>query len=348
MKKRGELSSGQIVTIVLAIAGFIIILIFLSILFDDGGESDRELCRLSVLARATSPLNSLQASVPLKCATEKICVSESGRKDSCRQFLGEDNVRMIKLKGNDLEKARIIEKEAAESMYFCWSMMGQGKLNIFKGSERDVVSKAIFSDILNIEERGYPTCVVCSRFAIAEDIPKSTLDLVDVNRYLEEEVIPFPGASETYLQAFTDRQVRSFPSSFYEMASIGKDGDRLDSAKQNNQIAFVFMQILASESVVDSVVKTLGTNALLAGGAAITTKGASVSNPWVIGAQGLGIAIAGTVSGVNAYETRQLAASYCGSFTGESQTSGGCSLIAPVDYKVSNVNSLCHFIEGSP
>ena len=88
--KKGDLTSFQIINIVLAIAGFVVVLIFLSILFSDRGETDREVCRLSILTRATAP-DILQANVPLKCKTEKICITTKLFGGECNQFLGEEN-----------------------------------------------------------------------------------------------------------------------------------------------------------------------------------------------------------------------------------------------------------------
>ena len=157
--KRGELTSSEILSIIFAIAGFIIILIFLAVIYDAGtGEDTRELCRLSVLTRASAPFNSVQASVPLKCATEKVCISTSGKKDACPEFIGEANVRGVKLEGESVvEKADVIEKEYADAMYFCWSMMGKGQLNVFKNSE---ISSSLFSDLLGTTPKVYPTCVI--------------------------------------------------------------------------------------------------------------------------------------------------------------------------------------------
>lgn len=192
--KRGEMTSSQIITIVLAIAGFIVVLIFLAILFDDRGSGDRELCKFSVLTRATSPIDSLQASIPLKCTTEKICISESGKKDACDQFAGEENVKPVELKGSVDQKVRQIEETSANAMFDCWSMMGEGKLDVFPGINRPKnelgVVLSVVGGVLSIPKEVKPACVICSRVALADDlfekdedgnfIHKEVLDLLEL------------------------------------------------------------------------------------------------------------------------------------------------------------------------
>lgn len=347
MEKRGELSSAQIVTIVLAIAGFIIIFIFASAFFRDRGEVDMKLCELSVLTRATSPVASLQASVPLKCTTQKICISESGKKDACPEFLGEENVKHVELKGNDEEKSRIIEKETAEAMLTCWLTMGEGKLNVFEGSERSAVAGAVFTDLLAVKSSKKVSCVVCSRLAISSDVSEEVRNRVDVNRYAEESET-YPGSGITFLEAFAGDEVKQYPQSFLQNISVNSSGTEFANSTRTNQLAFVFMQILAPENSWESALGATSRTFMWAGGAMLTSGGRVLANPFGIAATTTTAVTLGTISGINAYESRQIAGGACGKLTGEGNTSSGCSLVVPLEYNVNSINSLCQIIEGQP
>jgi len=372
--KKAELTSSQIITIVLAIAGFIIVLIFLAILFEDKGGGDRELCKFSVLTRATSPIESLQASIPLKCTTEKICISESGKKDACKQFAGEENKKPVELKGTVDEKARKIEETAANAMFDCWSMMGEGKLNVFSGSEfgGGVVSSSldVFTDVFGFTESIKSTCVICSRVALADDLfeedgkPGEVLKRVDINRYLKDEFIP--NSNEKYIDYFADEQVRGFiDDDFFErgrnLEKINEDTGEVigvektyEKPEPTDQMAFVFMQILTAD---EDPIKTALDDGAAAGfvyaGAAIITPFAKVFT--FVGWELQALAAVGIILGTAGFSyfkergNQVLAAGYCGKFTGERELSHGCSLLTPTDYNdISQINDLCYILEGNP
>jgi len=78
-KEKGQIEVYQIVITVLAILGLVIALLLWS-LFKDTADVSDETCHLSVLSRGTAP-DSLQAFVPLKCTTKKICITQKSRKE---------------------------------------------------------------------------------------------------------------------------------------------------------------------------------------------------------------------------------------------------------------------------
>lgn len=371
--KRGDMTSSQIITIVLAIAGFIVVLIFLAILFEDRGGGERELCKFSVLTRATSPIDSLQASIPLKCTTEKICISESGKKDACKQFAGEENKKPVKLKGTVDEKARKIEETYANAMFDCWNMMGEGKLNVFSGSEfgGGVVSSSldVFTNVLGFTESIKSSCVICSRIALADDLfeedgkPGEVLKKVDTNRYLRNEFIP--NSNEKYVDYFADEQVRGFlDDEFFErgrnLEKINKQGEVVgvektyEKPKPTNQMAFVFMQILTEdEDPIKAALDDGAAAGFIFAGTVIATPLGKVLTfvTWKLQALAA-VAITLGTAGFSYFRERGnqvLAAGYCGKFTGERELSHGCSLLTPVDYNdVSQINDLCFILEGNP
>ena len=188
MNKRGELTSTQIVFIILAIVGFIIVaLLFSSLFLEQGALTQRELCKLSLIERATIPIIGNKI-VPVQCSTEKICITSKG--NECEQFIGEENVRNVRINSNKPDEAReIIERESANAMFDCWSMTGEGKIDIFDSTD-------------SIVDLAKPKCIVCSRVAISEEVDENILEEIDLNKYLAEKKVP--GSSLTYLQTFTD------------------------------------------------------------------------------------------------------------------------------------------------
>ncbi len=350
MNKRAELTSSQIIAIVLAIAGLVIVLLFIGVLKDDTLNSDSELCRLAVLTRATAPTFA-QSSVPLKCTTEKICFSEKGSKDECPQFYGESNVRVVKVEGkNAYEKAAVIESTSAEKMYQCWSMMGQGKLDIF----------GAFGDQL-LGSTGQATCVICSRLALGRDIGSDVAGLVDLPRYLETAKLPLQGSDLTYHDAFAgDKGAASFDSvsKNLKLSYIENTAETKINGNANDQIAFVFSQVKTTSA--SEVLKNWGIVAV--GGAFSisqipglkTAAGALVLNPAGLAVSALVGGTAAGLSAFNAYQGQRAAAGFCGQFTtaadGKSgNLKSGCSVIQAVNYNVQDINAICpSSIQGNP
>lgn len=113
--KKGELSTQQIIMLIILIASFVVILIFLFRL-NLGKESDQEVCHNSVVLRSSSALPS--ESTPLKCYTDYVCVTEDG---NCGDMV---NPTTEKVKTED-ELYNVL----AEQMANCWWMFGAGTMN---------------------------------------------------------------------------------------------------------------------------------------------------------------------------------------------------------------------------
>ncbi|MEK6824941.1 MAG: hypothetical protein AABY02_03745 [Nanoarchaeota archaeon] len=342
---KGELSSIQIISLVLTIAGLIVILIFLGLLYADDGQQDRELCKLSVLTRATAPM-AFQALVPLKCTTEKICITGKGE---CPEFAGEKkNVREVRLKGDALEQRRMIEETMANAMYDCWNVMGRGKLNIF-GTASDYYGLGT----------GNPTCVVCSRVAF-NAINNDISSTVDIDAYLRSANVS--GTQRTYVNVFQGESgVQTFAaveklSEENGFKLIVEDKIKLQASPDSNQVAFVFSQVKVKDT--STVLANLG---VAAAGATFAIPGAAkvgsalfLRNPYAAGA---GLALGGLAAGGVAYnnwQSKQAAAGYCGELTtsaGDDKESmkNGCSVVQGVLYNVQDINMLCPgSIQGNP
>lgn len=224
MNKRGELTSTQIVTIILSIIGFVLAGLGLYTIFEDDSLTNRDLCRLSILSRATVPTAGQQF-VPLNCQTEKICITVDSKDNSCKQFAGEKNIRKVELKISEkeiknAEAVKTIQKEVANAMYGCWLMTGKGKLDIFPPGEGTSTPAADFLmqlgasvDLLSIKVN--PSCIVCSRVAFSDALIEADkkyhfLKDIDYNNFLSTQTVP--GTNQNYLDAFTGQKGTGYGS----------------------------------------------------------------------------------------------------------------------------------------
>jgi hypothetical protein len=157
MNKKGDLTSTELITLVIVVLSMIILLIFLWLWFY-GFSEQKDICKLSVLTRATTP-DMVAQGLPLKCKSTKICLTNDGGSKCDEQLAGEEGVEVIVLRGSPAEKRTQIEEVSANAMYDCWDMMGQGKLDLFG------TTKSVFG-----LEQVKSSCVICSRVAIDKSV----------------------------------------------------------------------------------------------------------------------------------------------------------------------------------
>jgi hypothetical protein len=116
MKKiKGEITTQQIVLLIILLVSFVVIL-FLLFRLDLGRESDIEICHNSVVMKGTPGLPA--DSTSLKCSREYICITKDG---SCE---GMTKPEIIKAKTKE-EVYNIL----AEEMANCWWKFGEGKVD---------------------------------------------------------------------------------------------------------------------------------------------------------------------------------------------------------------------------
>ncbi len=111
---KGEITTQQIVLLVILLVSFIVIL-FLIFRLDLGKESDKEICHNSVVMRSASIS---KEAIPLKCSRTYICLSEDG---SCER-MSDPDVKKVK---TEEEIYNILAEEMAD----CWWMFGEGKID---------------------------------------------------------------------------------------------------------------------------------------------------------------------------------------------------------------------------
>ena len=113
--KKGELTTQQIVLLIILLVGFIVVLYFLFRL-NLGKESDIEVCHNSVIMRGSSVVPT--DAIPLKCSRSYICITKDG---SCE--------KMTKPEIKKVKTEEEIYEVLAEEMANCWWMFGEGKVN---------------------------------------------------------------------------------------------------------------------------------------------------------------------------------------------------------------------------
>lgn len=135
-EKKGELTTAQIVALVILIVSFLIILYFLFYL-RLGETSDKELCHNSVSMRANTHIPG--DAVPLDCKTNYICLTKDG---TCESMTNPDK-KTVSTKGE-------VYGILANEMKDCWWMFGEGRY--------DYVGKDVFvSDLY---------CSICTQFVL--------------------------------------------------------------------------------------------------------------------------------------------------------------------------------------
>lgn len=366
--KRAQIAPTTIVGLVLVIGGLILGFLFYFGIFGNKNLEERDLCRLSILSRATAPAVAGQA-LPLNCFTEKICITVEGdsapslspfaifgeKKSDCEQFAGEKNVVDIEVKINkDLadqgRTIKTIEKLYADAMFDCWTMTGEGKLEVFRGETDgavsttfDVLATLAGSDLGQIARTIKPQCIVCSRVALSDKLVKADEDYkvlsgLDFKKYLATQKVP-DGSGLTYLQKFTDESVGSFANSEVNLKPV----DEKFKALFSNQLAIIFMQIKTEGTPEDIAKEAAFLTGATIGGGLITTplgKATGVLGGVFLTLGGSGLAYLGAEN--IAKENQAISLASCNEYEKDNKKASlGCSLIKPVKWEINEVNSLC-------
>ena len=111
--KKGELTTTQLVSLIILIISFVVIL-FLIFQLNLGETSKAEICRDSVILKSKSVLDT-----PLNCKTSYICFSKTSK---CDKIDSPDEIIKV---SNEEE----LYKELADKMADCWWMFGEGKFD---------------------------------------------------------------------------------------------------------------------------------------------------------------------------------------------------------------------------
>jgi len=121
--KKGELTTQQLVTLIILITSFAIIL-FLLYRLNLGETSEKEICHNSVILQSKTK----GIAGPLNCKTNYVCISGKGE---CENFNPSKTINIDLTKKSARNE---IMKAIAEEMADCWWMFGEGKVN-YVGTE---------------------------------------------------------------------------------------------------------------------------------------------------------------------------------------------------------------------
>jgi len=116
---KGEMTTEQIVLLIVLIVSFVVILIFLFQL-NLGKTTDQESCHNSVVERSSAVLP--KSAIPLNCKQQYICITKDG---SCEKVTS-PQIENVKTKEE-------VYAVLANQMADCWWMFGEGKLNYLGG-----------------------------------------------------------------------------------------------------------------------------------------------------------------------------------------------------------------------
>jgi len=382
IKKRGkkaEISSATIISTILAIIGFALI-IFIFYEFNWNLNTDKEVCHETVVYRGLLPsAGGAKDLVPLKCDTQKICITAGIFGGDCKTDFG--NSPVLKVKVKNIEQ---IEKEIATDIVDCWSMMGKGKIN---------VANDWFVQTYGIGKVG-SSCVVCSRVAFDKaglekaGITDSELAKMDVMRYMGTHLVP--GGNVTYLDyigeangakvQIKDNFDRSVPNITISNAVLKEQDKSLQPVSapadalavgegnliekkdlvdlkenltqnlelQSKELAIVFMQVTApTHSGV------LRNSAITAGAFAFTPVG-SLTGTVLSKVPHAAVATAAVAVLVGIYQqgsvayNRAVTAGYCGDVSVGDEARDGCSVVRTMNYNADDLSKFCSAIESNP
>ncbi|MCK9595594.1 hypothetical protein M0R19_00185 [Candidatus Pacearchaeota archaeon] len=145
--KRADITTQQIVILIILITSFVVILIFLFAL-NFGKTSEKEICHNSVVTRGTNVLPG--ESIPLNCKTSYICITKDG---TCEKMSGTYEKKTAKKTKEEVYS--ILANEMAD----CWWIFGEGKINyVGKDFKSDlycsICSQISFDNSLDMFENG--------------------------------------------------------------------------------------------------------------------------------------------------------------------------------------------------
>ena len=271
-QRGGELTTQQIVALTILIVSFIVIL-FLLFRLNLGEETNKELCRNSVLLKSKSIFP--EDAIKLNCYRHYKCITSDG---SCE---GLNNPDVAKV-----ETVDEIYSEISGEMTDCWYMFGEGKVDY------------IGSSVTELTKNNY--CSICSQISfdnsLAEikEVKNGAVSKDELYKYMQNTKIS--GQGFTYLEyLFGTNDLEKIKSDYASKAGVGSIsfGD-IKTGKQS----FVVMGITRSASnIAWTGIGAVAGGAI--GGVAIFLTGPP---GWIAGAIILGTATAGGIAGSQATE----------------------------------------------
>lgn len=166
INKHGELTTKQLVMIIVLIVSFIIVL-FLLFRLNLGETTSKEICHNSVILKEKSGI----LAGPLDCRTNYLCISGGG---GCEEISATSTVKV------DPENKNEIMKALADEMSDCWWMFGEGKI--------DYAGAGTWTKV---------ACSICSIVEFDETLQETPISYQEFYNYLKTTP---KTKTQTYLQ----------------------------------------------------------------------------------------------------------------------------------------------------
>jgi len=170
--KKGEITTKQLVTIIVLIVSFIVVL-FLLFRLNLGETSNKEICHNSIVLRGQAGI----ISGPLNCRTNYLCISGG---EKCGGITPTETINV------DPKNKEEIMKALAEEMADCWWMFGEGEVSY--------VDRNAFNDV---------ACSICSIVEFDKKV-KEGVKPIEYRDFYDYLRITSKSDSQTYLQYLYD------------------------------------------------------------------------------------------------------------------------------------------------
>jgi hypothetical protein len=354
--KRGDISVGWIIGIILLLVGFVILL-FIYYQFNFQSTTTTDVCHTSVILRGSSP-SLTQSYFPLKCQTQKICIVSKSFSGSCEEFKNEKGIIYEKVEDNELG-LRQIEKVYADHILDCWSMMGEGKIDLFSSY---FVKNYGISGLEGVS----PSCVICSRVAIdKKSFSKADLSNINILNYMETHYVP-NGDKLTYVNYMSGSnsaisfginqdnlpQIEKYDENGKIISPVKLDTINSTSSQEVPETAILFMQISGPPSSLEGVTNVLSDAGIILGTSAVISPKITFSaistavKSWPVTL--FSLVVGGSYQQGSIYFNRGFTASYCGDNTLGEEAMRSCSVVRAVNYNVKDIVQYCPNIESIP
>ena len=243
--KKAEITTQQIVLLIVLIASFAVILFFI-LRINPGKTSEIEVCHNSVITRGTGVLPTKEI-LPLNCKTSYVCLTKDG---SCEQ-----------LTSPKIEKIKTQEQAysfLANQMADCWWMFGEGEVNYLS---KDLLDSNLY-------------CSICSQLAFDDSLngvfPNGEINRRDFYDYLSRTNIS--GKEQSYLDYIVG--VKSSQEIKSTLQNSDSDFGKITFGKQY----YLVMGTVADVSVLKWALLGVGVGA----GLAFTVMTAGVAAPVIV------------------------------------------------------------------
>lgn len=282
--KKASITEDETVKWILRIAAFVIILLLIGSIAYQVIISERT-CHDSIVLRSAVNYGFASTSriVPLKCQTEKICLTSNGENCNIYGKPTKENYILKRNINSDPEKAKQqILNEIAESMVNCHSILGEGKL-LFMPRE-----------YFNIGNKNY--CLVCSRIVLQDDLKQhiTNISYAELYRHLATKKT---SEGKTYLDYLYPGWTNwRYSEALFRQLQSSEDSDPILKAMKfsdwsidlSNPRGYVIVAQISTKSYGLQFAKTAGA-AVLGTGALISGVGAPLGAALIGGAAAGGI-----------------------------------------------------------